>query len=131
MCPTSGSIRTPGNAQSPTDVRRKLDVLGQHCAALGRPPESLLRSNITYPLILAETRAAVQAKVDAIPPANRELMQPSLVACTPDEAIPYYEALVAAGLQYFIATTFGLDVETIDLLAHRVIPAVAARHGSG
>jgi alkanesulfonate monooxygenase SsuD/methylene tetrahydromethanopterin reductase-like flavin-dependent oxidoreductase (luciferase family) len=120
-----------GNAQSLMDVRRKLDVLDQHCATLGRPPESLLRSHITYPLILAETREALKAKTDAIPPANRELMRASLVACTPDDAITYYRSLAGAGLQYFIPTTYGLDVETLDLLAHRVIPAVVAPPGSG
>jgi hypothetical protein len=121
-----GAHAYTGSARSLGDVRRKLGVLRAHCAAMGRPPESLLCSHITYPLILAETPGAVQAKVSALPAATRELVRSSLVACTPDEAIAYDRALVAAGLQYFIPTTVGLDAETLDLLAHRVVPAVVA-----
>ena len=113
-----------GGAQGVTDVRRKLDVLHRHCDALGRPPESLLRSHITYPLILGETRARVQARIDAIPSATKAFIQPSLVAGTPADAIAYYRALAEAGIKYFIPTVLGLDGETLELLADRVVPAV-------
>lgn len=116
-----------GGAQSVTDVRRKLDVLDRHCEALGRPPESLLRSHITYPLILGQTRARVQARIDAIPSATMSLIEASLVAGTPDDAITYYRALAGAGIQYFIPTILGLDEETLELLADRVVPAVGTR----
>ena len=115
-----------GGARSVADVRRKLNVLAQHCAALGRPPESLLRSHITFPLILGETRARVEARVDAIPSATKALIQTSLFAGTPDDAITYYRALAGAGIQYFIPTILGFDEETVELLADRVIPAVVA-----
>jgi len=115
-----------GGAQSTVDVRRKLDVLDQHCAALGRPPESVLRSHITYPLMLSSTPARVEARVDAIPSATKALIQNSLFAGTPGDAITYYRALADAGIQYFIPTTLGLDEETVELLADRVIPAVVA-----
>jgi alkanesulfonate monooxygenase SsuD/methylene tetrahydromethanopterin reductase-like flavin-dependent oxidoreductase (luciferase family) len=113
-----------GGAQSAADVRRKLDVLDQHCAALGRPPESVLRSHITYPLILSSTRARVEARIDAIPSATKALIQTSLFAGTPDDAISYYRGLAEAGIQYFIPTILGLDEETLELLADRVVPAV-------
>ena len=115
-----------GGAQSAADVRRKLDVLDQHCAVLGRPPESVLRSHITYPLILSSTRARVEARVDAIPSATKAVIQTSLFAGTPDDAITYYRALAGAGIQYFIPAILGLDDETVELLADRVIPAVVA-----
>jgi alkanesulfonate monooxygenase SsuD/methylene tetrahydromethanopterin reductase-like flavin-dependent oxidoreductase (luciferase family) len=113
-----------GGAQGVADVRRKLDVLDRHCDALGRPPESVLRSHITYPLILGETRARVQAGVDAIPSATKAFIQASLVAGTPEDAIAYYQGLAEAGIEYFIPTLLGLDEETLDLLADRVVPAV-------
>ena len=113
-----------GGAQSAADVRRKLDVLDQHCAVLGRPPESVLRSHITYPLMLSSTRARVEARVDAIPSATKAFIQTSLFAGTPDDAITYYRALAGAGIQYFIPAILGLDEETVELLADRVVPAV-------
>jgi alkanesulfonate monooxygenase SsuD/methylene tetrahydromethanopterin reductase-like flavin-dependent oxidoreductase (luciferase family) len=113
-----------GGAQGVADVRRKLDVLHRHCDALGRPPESLLRSHITYPLILAETHATVQAKIDAIPSATKGFIEASLDAGTPEDVIAYYRALAAAGIQYFIPVLLGLDGETLELLADRVVPAV-------
>jgi alkanesulfonate monooxygenase SsuD/methylene tetrahydromethanopterin reductase-like flavin-dependent oxidoreductase (luciferase family) len=113
-----------GGAQSAADVRRKLDVLDQHCAGLRRPPESVLRSHITYPLMLSSTRARVEARVDAIPSATKAFIQTSLFAGTPDDAITYYRALAGAGIQYFIPTILGLDEETVELLADRVVPAV-------
>jgi alkanesulfonate monooxygenase SsuD/methylene tetrahydromethanopterin reductase-like flavin-dependent oxidoreductase (luciferase family) len=115
-----------GGAQGVTDVRRKLNILDRHCDVLGRLPESLLRSHITYPLILAETRARVQARVDAIPSATQAVIRTSLVAGTPEDAIVYYRALAGAGIQYFIPTLLGLDEETVALLADRVIPAVVS-----
>jgi hypothetical protein len=78
------------------------------------------------PLILGETRARVQASVDAIPSATKAFIEASLVAGTPEDAIAYYQGLAEAGIQYFIPTILGLDVETVELLANRAIPAVVA-----
>ena len=113
-----------GGAHSVTDVRRKLDVLDRHCDALSRPPESLLRSHITYPLILGETRARVQARIDAIPSTTKSYIETSLVAGTPADVVAYYRALATVGIQYFIPTLLGSDEETLELLADRVVPAV-------
>ena len=49
-------------ASSPEDVAHKLDVLGRHCDDLGRDYESILRTHITLPLVVARDRAAVEAK---------------------------------------------------------------------
>ena len=113
-----------GGAHSVTDVRRKLNLLDRHCDALSRPPESLLRSHITYPLILGETRARVQARIDAIPSTTKSFIEASLVAGTPADVVAYYRALATAGIQYFIPTLLGSDEETLELLADRVVPAV-------
>jgi alkanesulfonate monooxygenase SsuD/methylene tetrahydromethanopterin reductase-like flavin-dependent oxidoreductase (luciferase family) len=112
-----------GSAFTVDDVRRKYDALRRHCEALGRPYESILRSYVDMPLILAETPAAVQAKVAALPELA-EFFRSSTVAVTPREAIAHYRALAAAGVQYFIATLWGYDLETMRLLAEQVVPEV-------
>jgi hypothetical protein len=49
------------------------------------------------------------------------------MAATPDEAVRYYQARVAAGIQYFVVQLMDAsDVETIQLLAEKVIPRVTA-----
>ena len=58
--------------------------------------------------------------MDAIPRATRDLMGPSVVGGTPRELIAYYQTLVDAGMQYFVAMSPSPD--TMRLLAERVIP---------
>jgi alkanesulfonate monooxygenase SsuD/methylene tetrahydromethanopterin reductase-like flavin-dependent oxidoreductase (luciferase family) len=103
-------------------VRLKLEALHRHCQALGRPYEAILRSHITLPLILADTQKALERKVEvlAYTGVNREAM----VAATPEAAVCYYRGLVRAGMQYFITSVHGSDLETARLLAEQVVPAV-------
>jgi alkanesulfonate monooxygenase SsuD/methylene tetrahydromethanopterin reductase-like flavin-dependent oxidoreductase (luciferase family) len=115
-----------GDAHTPDDVRRKYDALRQHCEAIGRPYDSILRSYLNLPVILAETQEAAEAKVATMPPPLLELFRPSMLATTPDKAIAHYRGLVAAGVQYFMCSHWGQDIETLRLLAERVRPAVMA-----
>jgi alkanesulfonate monooxygenase SsuD/methylene tetrahydromethanopterin reductase-like flavin-dependent oxidoreductase (luciferase family) len=112
-----------GGARTLDDVRRKLAALDRHCAAIGRAPETVLRSHTTFPLVLAESRSAHTKKIPAaLSPMQRE----SMVAVTVPEAITYYANLAAAGINYCIASIWGADVETLQLLAEQVLPAVRA-----
>jgi alkanesulfonate monooxygenase SsuD/methylene tetrahydromethanopterin reductase-like flavin-dependent oxidoreductase (luciferase family) len=113
-----------GNAFTLEDVRRKYAALRQHCEAVGRPYDAILRSYLNLPVILGETHAAVEAKVATMPPPLYDLFKTSLLAATPVEAIEHYRGLVAAGVQYFMASHWGHDLETLHLLAEQVIPAV-------
>jgi hypothetical protein len=94
---------------NPDDVRRKLAVLREHCAALGRAEEGILPSHIELPLVLAGRRVALEKKL----------------AGTPEEEIAYYRALVEAGMRYFIAGIGPSDRETLELLGREVLPAFA------
>ena len=49
----------------------------------------------------------------------------ALFAGTPDETIAFYQELVAAGFQYFIANILVQDLDTIDLMNKHVLPAFA------
>ena len=130
-CPPSESTPYTGNAQKASDVRRKLDVLAQHSADLGRPPESLLRSHITYPPDPGRDPRGGAGQDRCHPVVSPRAGAAESRGLQAGRGDPCYEALVAAGLQYFIATAIGLYMETLDLLAYRVIPAVVARRGSG
>lgn len=113
-----------GNAFTLDDVRRKYDALRRHCEAIGRPYEAILRSFLNLTTILAPTHAQAEAKAATMPPPLRELFRTSTLIATPDEAIEHYRGLIAVGAQYFMTSLWGHDLETLHLLAERVIPAL-------
>ena len=111
--PNTGGVSTLG------DVHRRFEALQRHCATVGRPYESVLRTHSTLLLVLAETEAGLQPKLEAIPPA---LLAPTSLIGTPAKAVAYYRALIDAGMQYFIAFVYGNDLETPRLLMEQVAP---------
>jgi hypothetical protein len=113
-----------GSAYGAADVRRKLAALDGHCQALGRPAASIVRTQVAVPVVLAETPAALEAKLATIPEVVRRGYASSTVAYRPEDAVAYYQELAEAGLNYFIAGVYGNDTETVRLLAERVVPAL-------
>jgi len=120
-----GAHASIGSAVGTDDVARKFARLRECCAEVGRPDDSVLRSQFTMPLVLAETRPALDAKLVGIPQATLEWSGPALFAGSPDAAIAFYRDLAAAGFQYFIANVLDGDEETIELLGTAVMPAFA------
>jgi alkanesulfonate monooxygenase SsuD/methylene tetrahydromethanopterin reductase-like flavin-dependent oxidoreductase (luciferase family) len=115
-----------GSAFTLEDVQRKYAALRRHCEAIGRPYTSILRTYLDFPVVLAETAAAVQAKVAQVPEEAQAFYRSSFLAATPQEAVRHYRALAAAGVQYFIAATWEHDAETLRVLAEQVMPEVVA-----
>ena len=121
-----GAHDTIGGAFSAADVARKFAVLDGYLDEAGRPPEAVLRTQFTMPLVLAETPARLKAKLAAMPQDVLAWCGPALVAGTPAEALVFYRDLAAKGFQYFIANVLAGDEETVELLAEAVRPAFAA-----
>ena len=119
-----GAHAVMGAAYQVDDVVRKYAVLRQHCEAENRPYDSVLRSYLTMPLILAETHAALQAKLDGLPQGYLKMFASSMIAGTPQEIITSYQALASAGVQYFISSFFRHDQETLQLFAEHVMPEI-------
>lgn len=119
-----GAHAFTGGASRIEDVVRKRNVLLAHCETLERPANSILRTYLTLPLILGETSSTIAAKQEIIPADQREWYQSSIVAVTPHEAIAYYNALVQAGIQYFIIGIYLHDIETLQLFHQHVIPTL-------
>jgi alkanesulfonate monooxygenase SsuD/methylene tetrahydromethanopterin reductase-like flavin-dependent oxidoreductase (luciferase family) len=121
-----GAHAVMGGAYQMSDVVRKYNVLRSHCEAQGRPYDSILRSHLTFPLVLAETHEMLHAKLDNVPQGWLKMFGSSLIAGVPQEVISSYRALASAGVQYFICSLFRDDMETLRLLAEQIIPAVKA-----
>jgi alkanesulfonate monooxygenase SsuD/methylene tetrahydromethanopterin reductase-like flavin-dependent oxidoreductase (luciferase family) len=115
-----------GGVHSPAQAARRLDVLRRLCALADRPFAHVLPTHLTTWLALAETPDAVESKVGRqFPEGLDEVWQKIVVACTPEEAVAYFQQLAAAGMRHFVVQNFDPeDQETIELLAARVAPAV-------
>lgn len=110
-----------GGAVSDTDVRNKYNVLREHCAAIGRPYESVLRTFHFVPVLLADNPAALAARRERIPPELLASADAAALIGSPEQAVARLRSLVASGCQYF---TFAvMDAETLRLLAEQVVPA--------
>jgi alkanesulfonate monooxygenase SsuD/methylene tetrahydromethanopterin reductase-like flavin-dependent oxidoreductase (luciferase family) len=141
-----GASAVTGSAWSLDDVCRKYEALRAHCAASNRPYESVLRT-FAASLVLAETPDEVSRKLDASSGAMPRDEAPRVsgmprevrtfynipgperipllkVAGTPEEAVPYLQALIDAGVQYVIVP--GGDAETVRLMAEQVVPKLLA-----
>ncbi|HET8630938.1 MAG TPA: LLM class flavin-dependent oxidoreductase [Thermomicrobiales bacterium] len=113
-----------GAATTGADVRHKYAVLGEHCAAAGRPYAAVLRTYHLIPALLAASPAGLAAKCERVPREVMALAGAAALVGTPEQAVERLRPLVAAGCQYF--TLAVPEPETLRLLAERVIPAVTA-----
>jgi alkanesulfonate monooxygenase SsuD/methylene tetrahydromethanopterin reductase-like flavin-dependent oxidoreductase (luciferase family) len=121
-----GAHAWTGAAFTVADVARKYAALYRHCQSLGRPYDSVLHSHHTFPLVLAETPGAVQAKLDRSSKEWLMFTQSSRISGIPREVARHYRALAAAGVAYFIATVREDDSESIRLLAEQVRPMLTS-----
>ena len=110
----------------PADIRRKLEVLQEHCEAVGRDYDEILRTHFVGWLMLAPSEAEVRRKVaryypEGVPPQFGRFVH----AGTPAQFVEFYQARVEAGIQYFVPQMLdGTDHETLHLLAEEVMPEV-------
>ncbi len=115
------------NVNSIEAIKRKLDVLGQHCDDVGRPRDEVLISDFTGWLILAPTEEAAQRKLesyfpDGVPDSMDYL---GITIGTPQQIIEHYAARGEAGIQYHVVQLLdGSDRETLQMLAEEVVPYV-------
>lgn len=117
------AVAAAGGAATTSDVRRKYAVLGDYCRGVGREPLSVLRTYHFFPVVLANTQAALEAKRAQIPPAMLAMAGPAALLATPEQAVKHLRGFVAAGCRYF--TMAVSEPDTLRLLAERVIPAVS------
>jgi alkanesulfonate monooxygenase SsuD/methylene tetrahydromethanopterin reductase-like flavin-dependent oxidoreductase (luciferase family) len=107
---------------TPDELRAKYTALRAHCAVVGRPYESVIKSWFLNSVVLAPTRSRVEAKIAALGLAHRAQRRQM---CKPDELVDVIRPMVAAGTDYVVVNlTSYEDVETVELLATRVAAAL-------
>jgi alkanesulfonate monooxygenase SsuD/methylene tetrahydromethanopterin reductase-like flavin-dependent oxidoreductase (luciferase family) len=120
-----GPANLNGDAWTTDDVRRKHDVLRTHCARLGRPYDSVLRTHRLAVRLRDGERRAFERAAGGIP--GEQYLR---LTATPSDAVEVYLELVDAGVRYFTAVVPG-DEETLRLLAEEVVPEVNRRAPRG
>lgn len=124
------SDETIDDADRAGQVRNLIAVLEGHCAALDRDPAEVLRTHFTLYLILGETMAEARAKANALDtsqstsPGTRRDGTTAMLVADPVRAARYYQAMVDAGISYFIVQLDARDAQTIELLKKKVAPLV-------
>jgi hypothetical protein len=82
---------------TPDDVRRKCALLDSHCASVGRPTVSVLRTftNVELVALVADARAAGRRHERWNGSSGRA--ENEWFAGTPDQAVAYFSSLMLSG----------------------------------
>jgi alkanesulfonate monooxygenase SsuD/methylene tetrahydromethanopterin reductase-like flavin-dependent oxidoreductase (luciferase family) len=128
MCNIDTTPVQAGDARTPEDVRRKLDLLRGYCEAIDRPYDSIVRSHFQNLVVLAPTDERAQRKQETLPSFYRE--RGLITVRTPRRLVEYYRPYLDVGVQHLIVNLATHDdVETIELLATKVLPELQAFAG--
>jgi F420-dependent oxidoreductase-like protein len=102
---------------NPDGVRRKYEILRQHCEAEGRDYQDIERTNLTD-LLLASDEVSLKRKREkySVPEDHWGLV------LTVDQAVDRLESYRQAGVQLFICSVHQNDRESLELLAGEVMP---------
>jgi len=119
-----GPTSHTGGAAGPDAIRRKCDVLRDHCRTFGRPYESVLRSYIVWAIVTSRAEE-IETKVRDVAPHLTLRAREGMFAGTAQEMVGYCQNLVEAGMRYIILAVDVDDHETAELVGTQVIPRFA------
>lgn len=115
-----GPTNATGGAFGLDTTRRKYAALDDYCAEFGRAAGSVIHSYYTVP-VLASSEERARAIASDYPESVRQQIGDAMVVGTPEQAIPIYQELIDAGVNYFIAA-WQRDITSVRLLAEQVMP---------
>jgi alkanesulfonate monooxygenase SsuD/methylene tetrahydromethanopterin reductase-like flavin-dependent oxidoreductase (luciferase family) len=102
----------------PAMVRHKLDVLERHCEAIGRDPNTIVKTRLGS-LIIRKSDAEAQRLFEQVlnlPGIDKERVRTSFIAGSPDRVAEQAQKLLAAGLDGLIFNMPRMeDPEAIEL----------------
>jgi alkanesulfonate monooxygenase SsuD/methylene tetrahydromethanopterin reductase-like flavin-dependent oxidoreductase (luciferase family) len=119
-----GPTSHTGGATGSEAIRRKCDVLRDHCQSFGRPYESVLRSYIVWAIATAKSDD-LEMKMSRVAPHLTRRARENMFTGTAQEMVPYCQGLVDAGMRYIILAIDVDDLETAELVGTQVIPRFA------
>ena len=109
----------------PETIRHKLGVLREHCDAVGRNYDDIIKSSEANVLVIA--KGDDPEKVSARARRDESFREGTLVA-EADQVVAHLESMIEAGIDYFIIYIPGVayDQEPLQRFESEVIPRLAA-----
>ena len=105
----------------PEDVRKKLDVLREHCEAVNRDYGSILKTKVANPFIYKQRDEAKRALASAVKGMTPERVDQYAVAGTPDDILEHMQALKGVGIEYvMLHFEPRREAEAMELFAEQV-----------
>ena len=114
--------------------RHKLNVLAEHCRAVGRNPDDIRKSLVLQALIGRDQREIDEriASVAAARNTTPEALRRGAVVGTPEQAAEQVVALSKLGVgDFIVGARVPYDYATLELFIDRVAPLVRKQLGQG
>jgi F420-dependent oxidoreductase-like protein len=107
---------------SPQTVKKKLDVLRDHCKTVGRDYNSILKTKLGV-VLMDKDRGALDKRVaDRFKGVPEDMRREFAVIGTPEEVRRQIEAFRDSGIDYFITGfEWGREVQSAQLFANEVM----------
>ena len=107
---------------SPETVRKKLDILKEHCKSVGRDYDSILKTKLGF-IIIDNDKEMVEKRIRQISKAiPEEQIKEFVIYGTPDDILRQIEILEQVGVQYLIVDLEpSREVEALDTFANKII----------
>jgi F420-dependent oxidoreductase-like protein len=108
--------------RSPETVRKKLDILKEHCKTVGRDYDSILKTKLGA-IIIDDNSDMVKNRVrETFRGIPEEQIKEFVIYGTPEDVLRQIEILEQVGIQYLIVDLEpSREVEALDTFANKVI----------
>lgn len=103
-------------------IKRKLDILKEHCKSVGRDYDSILKTKLGF-VIIDNDKEKIKKTIQQISKGMpEEQIKEFVIYDTPDDILRQIETLEDTGIQYFIADLEPFrEMEALELFADNVI----------
>jgi F420-dependent oxidoreductase-like protein len=109
------------------EYRHKLDVLGRHCADVGRDPADIRKSLAFRAVLDDDERAARERTAELYGDPLPERLQKMMIVGTPEHCVERLRAYADLGVGDFLLGQLApVDPHTVELVASSVAPALKA-----
>lgn len=106
------------------EYKHKLNVLSQHCGAIGRDP-SEIRKSLIFDAIIGETETELAEQVSRIKDLKTDVLGDGRLFGTPDQCAERLLDYVALGVgDFLLRVRSPANMRTLELIATKVAPIV-------
>ena len=111
---------------SPEYIKKKLDILKEHCKSVGRDYDSILKTKLST-IVLDDDGEMVKTRVkETFRGVSEDQIKEFVIYGTPEEVLKQIEALQQVGIQYLIVNLEpSKELEALDAFANKIIAKIS------